>query len=82
MAGLSYDRNAPRKPTNLSVNSDLLRVARELGLNLSRELERRLEEVIANERQARWLEENREAIEAHNRRVERDGMFNDGLRRI
>ena len=47
MSDLDFDRAAPRKPTNLSVNSDLLRLARQFGLNLSRELEGHLERVIA-----------------------------------
>lgn len=75
-----YDRAAPRKPTNVSVNSDLLRQARELGLNLSGELEQRLIEVIRTARRARWLEENADAIDEYNRRIESDGVFSDGLR--
>lgn len=27
-----YDRNAPKKPTHLSINSDLLKKARELDI--------------------------------------------------
>lgn len=75
-----YDVAAPRKPTNVSVNSDLLRQARELGLNLSGELEQRLIEVIRNARRTRWLEENADAIDDYNRRIEADGVFSDGLR--
>ena len=77
---MSYDRSAARKATNLSVNSDLLRIARKLRLNLSRELEVRLEQIIAERRRAAWLEENREAIDAYNEHVERDGVFSDGRR--
>lgn len=71
---------APRKATNLSINADLLRQARELGLNLSRELEVRLLEVIAERRRAAWLADNEEAIAAYNEHVERSGVFSDGLR--
>ena len=76
----TYDRSAPRKATNLSVNSDLLRLARELGLNLSRELEARLEEVVAAELRRRWIEENAASIDAYNASIERSGVFSDGLR--
>ena len=31
-------------------------------------------------RGAQWLDENREAIDAYNQRVEREGVFSDGLR--
>ncbi len=64
------DPQAPRKTVNLSINSDLLRQARELGINLSKTLESQLEQILRQERARRWQEENREAIEAHNRFVE------------
>jgi len=80
MSALDYDRSAPKKAANLSINSDLLRIARRLRVNLSRELERRLEEILAERRRERWLEENREAIDAYNEHVERHGVFSDGLR--
>ena len=80
MENLGYDQTALRKATNLSVNSDLLRIARELGVNLSRELERRLAEIVAQERRKRWLADNQQAIEAYNDHVERNGVFSDGLR--
>lgn len=77
-----YDSKAPKKPTNLSVNEDLLRQARSRKLNLSRLLEEHLIEVLRDiERQA-WLEENASAIEKYNTRIERDGVFGDGLRRF
>lgn len=69
------DPSAPKKPVNLSINSDLLRQARELKLNLSKALEERLLEVLKEERRRRWQEENREAIEAYNRFVEEHGVF-------
>lgn len=80
MSALEYAQSAPRKATNLSVNSDLLRIARELGINLSRELEKRLEEIVAEKRRERWLAENQAAIDAYNQHIERHGTFSDGLR--
>lgn len=55
---------AAKKPVNVSIRSDLLEKARQHEINLSRA----------------WLERNRAAIEAYNERVERDGVFSDGLR--
>ena len=69
--------DAPKKAVNLSINSDLLRQARELKINLSKMLEAGLERMIREERARRWQEENREAIEAHNKFVEKYGLFND-----
>lgn len=78
----AFDSTAPRKPTNVSVNQDLLRLARHFGINLSRALEARLEEEVREAQRRRWIEENREALAAYNERVERDGVFSDGLRRF
>jgi len=76
------DPDAPKKAVNLSINSDLLRQARELKINLSKMLETQLEEIIRRERARRWQENNREAIEAHNRFVEKYGLFNDIRKRV
>jgi antitoxin CcdA len=75
-----YQHDAPKKSTNLSINSDLLRQAREHRINLSRALEQRLLEMLLEEKRCQWREENREAIAAYNRRIEASGVFSDGLR--
>lgn len=82
MPSQPYNPSAPKKSANLSINSDLLRQARELKINLSKTLEERLAEIVREERARRWQEENREAIEAHNRFVERYGLFNDIRKRL
>jgi antitoxin CcdA len=69
-----------KKPTNLSIRSDLLDDARALDINLSAELEKHLTEVVRQRRAEQWLKDNREAIEAYNRHIERDGLWSDGLR--
>jgi antitoxin CcdA len=77
-----FDQNAPKKSTNLSINSDLLRQAKEQRINISQALEQRLAELLREEKSRRWKEENREAIEDYNRRIEAHGAFSDGLRRF
>lgn len=77
-----YDAKAPKKSTNLSINSDLLRQARENRINLSKALEQRLVEILLEEKRCRWQEENREAIADYNRRIEANGVFSEGLRRF
>ena len=72
-----FDQSAPKKPTNLTINSDLLARARRLKLNLSATLERALAEQVQQAERARWLEENRSAIAAANRLVDEDGRFAD-----
>ena len=77
-----FDTSAPKKSTNLSINSDLLRQAKECNINLSQALEMRLTELLREGKRRKWLEENREAIEDYNRRIEASGVFSDGLRRF
>ncbi|MBS0516323.1 MAG: type II toxin-antitoxin system CcdA family antitoxin [Proteobacteria bacterium] len=72
--------HAVKKPTNVSISSDLLADARKLNINLSAELEKRLEEIVRQHRREQWLKENRDAIEAYNRHVEKHGVWSDGLR--
>ncbi len=68
-------RPKPRKrATNVSLREDLLAEARELGVNVSTAAEIGLARAIATEREARWLRENRQAIESANAYVERHGL--------
>ncbi|MBN8728276.1 MAG: type II toxin-antitoxin system CcdA family antitoxin [Xanthomonadales bacterium] len=71
-----------KKATNLSIRTDLLADARELGINLSGEFERHLEQVVRQRRAEQWKRDNREAIEAYNRHIERDGLWNEEFRRF
>jgi len=80
MRTLIFDPQAPKKSANLSINRDLLRQAKEHGINLSRELEQRLSEILLELKRRQWQEENRAAIEAYNRRIAAHGVFSDGLR--
>ena len=66
-----------KKATNVSIRSDLLEDARALKINLSQEFEKHLVEVVRKHRAEQWLRDNREAIEAYNRHIERDGLWND-----
>jgi len=77
-----FNPNAPKKPTNLSINSDLLRQAKEHHVNLSQTLELRLAEILRDQKRREWQEENQEAIEEYNRRIEARGVFSDGLRQF
>lgn len=77
-----FDPNAPKKATNLSINSDLLRQAKDCRINISQALELRLAELLREEKSRSWKEENQEAIEDYNRRIEAHGTFSDGLRRF
>lgn len=69
-----------KKATNLSIRKDLLEEARAYKINLSQTLEAALQVELKKEKERRWLEENRAAIEAYNRHIERDGLWSDGMR--
>jgi len=76
---LAYDTNAPKKATNISLNSDLVRQAKAYRINLSAMLEERLKEEIRKRKEQEWLEENREAIEYFNDHIEKHGTFAEQL---
>lgn len=76
----TYRTDAPKKPVNLSLNSDLLSIGKELGLNLSSLAEAAIAQAVKESLAERWLKENAEAIQAYNQRVEAHGVFSDGSR--
>ena len=75
-----YDKNAPKKATNLTVNSDLLMKARSLKINLSSTLEHALVADVRKAEREKWQIENREAIKALNELAENNGLFSDSYR--
>ena len=70
---LQFDR-APKKATNLSLNSKVLEMARALGMNVSQTVD----EILAREVERRywelWNERNQGAIEAYNARIAWHGL--------
>jgi antitoxin CcdA len=71
------DRSVKKRAVNLFVDVELLEEARRLRINISETLERRLRTIVKAEQERRWLEENREAIEAYNRDVAEYGLLSD-----
>ncbi len=82
MSNIIFNEAAPKKSANLSINADLLQQAKQLNINLSQTLERHLIEIVRQAKNRRWLEENQNALDHYNRRVETQGIFSDGLRRF
>lgn len=72
-----YDTNTPKKPANLSINSDLLNEAKALKINLSATLESALLNELKAARREKWLAENKEAIAACNKLADTHGLFAD-----
>ena len=71
---LRFD-DAPKRPTNLSLNSRVLELAKELGMNLSQTVDTLLEQEVRRQLRERWLERNKQGIEAYNARIEKEGTF-------
>lgn len=75
-----FDANAPKKATNLSINSDLLVRARLLNINLSATLEQALSLELAMRDAQNWKDEHHVGIQAYNEFVEEHGCFSDEFR--
>ena len=80
VAALVYDTSAPRKPINLTVNSDLLRRAKEKKINVSSVLEAVLAEELRRREEIEWKKESQEPIDTYNKKVREIGLFSDGMR--
>ncbi|MGB0903121.1 type II toxin-antitoxin system CcdA family antitoxin, partial [Halocynthiibacter sp.] len=62
-----------RKPTNLSLDSELLIEARELKVNLSRAAEEGVRAAVSTAKSKLWKSENASALRSSNSYVEKYG---------
>jgi len=77
-----FDSKAAKKPTNLSVNSDLLSRARKMKINLSATLEKALVAEIKIAEKEKWLKRNKKAMAALNDLADQKGLFSDSFREL
>lgn len=63
-----------RKPTNLSLDANLLQEAKALGINISRSAEAGIAEAVRKSRRERWLDENAAALDSSNAFVDNEGL--------
>ena len=66
--------NAPKKPTNLSLNSKVLEKARELGMNVSQTVDALLAAEVRRCYWQKWNEENKDAVAEYNARIASEGL--------
>lgn len=66
--------NAPKKATNLSLNSKVLEIARELGMNVSQTVDGLLTQEVKRRYWEQWNERNKDAIDAYNERIAKHGL--------
>lgn len=64
-----------RRRINLTISEDVIAEAKALSLNTSQAAEAGIREAVRRAREDEWRKENRAAIEAHNTRVDRDGVL-------
>jgi antitoxin CcdA len=69
----SKENMPKRKAINLTIREDILKEAKALSLNASKAAESGILAAIKNTREQCWLEENKSAFMAHNKRVETEG---------
>lgn len=72
---LIYNRKAPKEAVNLRINSELLLRARRLKINLTQAFEEQLVGLIRKIERDRWVTEDRDTIEAYNKRYEKEDVF-------
>jgi len=69
-----------KKPVNVSIDQSLVTQAKELQINLSQTLEKAVVMELRKIKREKWLRRNSKAVNTHNRRVEKQGVFSDRLR--
>lgn len=67
-------KKATKKATNLSLNSKVLEMARELGMNVSQTVDALLAEEVKRRYWQKWNEENKDAIDHYNTRIKSEGL--------
>ncbi len=65
---------APKKPTNLTLNTKVLEMAREMGMNISQTVDELLAAEVQRRYWERWNEDNKEAIAEYNARIADEGL--------
>ena len=66
--------NAPKKATNLTLNSKVLEAAREMGLNISQTVDALLTDEVKRLYWEQWNERNKDSIAAYNARIAKHGL--------
>ena len=76
---LAYNTNAPRRPVNLTANSDLVNMVRNEKGNLSKLFEQTMIAFLAERELARWKEENKAAFDSYNSMIAERGSVSEEI---
>jgi antitoxin CcdA len=71
-----------KRAVNLRINKKLIDQAKEMKINLSQTLETSLVEILREKQKEAWLKDNRDAVDAYNEHIQKQGVFSDGLRQF
>ncbi|MDA8249265.1 MAG: type II toxin-antitoxin system CcdA family antitoxin [Rhodospirillales bacterium] len=77
-----FNRNAPRRPVNLSLNSDLVARARAENLNLSAIAEAAIQRAVAQRAAEKFREEIARSIAEHEEYLAEYGSFAESVRQM
>jgi antitoxin CcdA len=72
-------KSGPKRAVNVSVDAAILKVAKEMKLNLSQAFEDALRKLTQEERERRFKEEIKPFVDSHNALIERIGVFGEDL---
>lgn len=70
---MSSFSSTKRRPVNLTLPDGLLKEAKSLNVNASREAEAGIRSAIKRAQEEKWLKDNQAALQAHNARIEKSG---------
>jgi len=78
---LDIQRTKPQKKSaNLSISTDLLQIAKENNINLSKMLEDSLQLYKKKKEEKEWIDKNKKAFADYNRMVNEYGLYSDERR--
>jgi antitoxin CcdA len=66
--------SSPRRPTNISLPTDLVEDAKRLGINVSQSCEQGLRKEVRTALGEKWKRDNMEALESSNEYVRKYGL--------
>lgn len=66
--------NTPKRPVNLSINAHTLELAKEMGMNISQTVDALLAAEVKRRYWEQWNERNKDAIDAYNARIAKEGL--------
>ncbi|MHB8121684.1 MAG: type II toxin-antitoxin system CcdA family antitoxin [Desulfuromonadaceae bacterium] len=76
---VNYNTNAPKRPVNLTANSDLVNLVRGEKGNLSKLFEQSMISFLAEQELAHWKEENKAAFDSYNSMIAERGSVSEEI---